>query len=183
MLTNNLYCIVGPSGCGKTTLMEDLKRLGFTEAISYTTRKCRGGSDISAYHFVSEEEFEKMIQDGIILEHVRYAGAYYGTSIPELDANDFVILEPVGVRAVKSRYHTRPVKVIGITADFEVLRSRLQSRTDGSDLRIEKDKETFKDLKTLADVCITSVVPKDTLKKTLEYLRCCGEKVIEGPIL
>lgn len=61
MITKNLYLLIGPSGSGKTTLMAGLKKLGYSEAISYTTRPCRGPDDIGSYHFVSEKIFHYMV--------------------------------------------------------------------------------------------------------------------------
>lgn len=176
MPTRNLYCIAGPSGCGKTTLMHGLANLGYREAISYTTRKCRGADDASSYHFTTCEKFETMVAKDMLADHVEYAGSYYGVSFEELDNSDFFISELEGIRTIQSVYTSRPVKVIGLTAPESVLAQRLSTRTDNSASRIEKDREVFKDLGVIADVCIESITSEDTLMRVLTFLRECNEE-------
>ncbi|NYI83715.1 guanylate kinase [Saccharopolyspora hordei] len=49
-------------------------------SVSATTRAPRAGEvDGVHYHFVDTAEFERMIADGEMLEHARYAGNLYGT--------------------------------------------------------------------------------------------------------
>jgi len=79
----NLYIISAPSGAGKTSLvnalieiMDDLK-----VSISHTTRPCRPGeTDSVNYHFVTQEQFKRMLDDGAFLESAEVFGNYYGTS-------------------------------------------------------------------------------------------------------
>ena len=176
MDTRHLYCIVGPSGSGKTTLMNGLRGYGFTEAISYTTRKCRGKDDEASYHFTDRDTFLRMVEEGAFAEHVNYIGNLYGVSLEELDHNNFVIVEPAGVEAIKENYKNRPVVVIGLNASREALEERLCGRTDNSGSRIDEDQVKFKDLVVIADVCIEGLTPEDTLAKTLEFLRSLGEE-------
>ena len=77
-----LVVISGFSGVGKGTvvnrLLSDYDH--YTLSVSMTTRKPREG-DVHGvnYYFVSNEEFEKMIRNGGLLEHAGYADHYYGT--------------------------------------------------------------------------------------------------------
>ena len=74
----------GPSGTGKSTLLTKLfaahpDLFGFS--VSHTTRKPRGAEEDGVhYHFVSREEFERMIGDGEFEEHAQFGGNYYGSS-------------------------------------------------------------------------------------------------------
>jgi guanylate kinase len=77
-----LVVISGFSGVGKGTvvgrLLEDYDH--YVLSVSMTTRKPRVGEVHGVnYYFVSNEEFEKMIRDGGLLEYAGYADHYYGT--------------------------------------------------------------------------------------------------------
>ena len=78
----NLIVISGPSGAGKGTIIKELfnKYDGMWLSISMTSRDIRS-NDIpgETYVFVSREEFEKRISDGVFLEYAEYNGNYYGT--------------------------------------------------------------------------------------------------------
>ena len=80
--------VSGPSGSGKSTLLEKLLELpGTLLSISCTTRKPRATeSPGKCYDFVSEAEFERMIQQDAFLEYARVFGKnWYGTPRKWLD--------------------------------------------------------------------------------------------------
>jgi guanylate kinase len=77
-------CLVfsGPSGAGKSTLvdfiLDTFDWVGTT--VSCTNRAPRiSETDGIEYHFVSNEEFEKRVKDGDLIEHVERYGNKYGT--------------------------------------------------------------------------------------------------------
>ena len=77
-----LIVLSGPSGSGKNTVCDEVKKnnSNIWESISMTSRKPRKGEeDGKAYYFVSENEFEKNIEDDKMLEWAKFAGNYYGT--------------------------------------------------------------------------------------------------------
>lgn len=78
-----LFLISAPSGSGKSTLVSRLRSLvdNLEFSVSYTTRPPRG-SELEAreYHFISREEFQKMIDNGEFLEYADVFGNYYGTA-------------------------------------------------------------------------------------------------------
>src|SRR5580693_8741565 len=84
-----LFIISAPSGSGKSTLVSQLRTLveGLDFSISYTTRAPRGSEeDGREYHFVTREEFERMIAAGAFLEWAEVFGKdYYGTAVSALD--------------------------------------------------------------------------------------------------
>ena len=84
-----VFVITGPSGAGKGSLERALlDRLpGKLElAVSATTRERRPSErDGREYWFLTEEDFERRVQAGELLEHVRYVGHRYGTLRSEID--------------------------------------------------------------------------------------------------
>jgi guanylate kinase len=78
-----IFVVSGASGSGKTTLVRALQvndpALRFS--VSYTTRPSRPGEEHGQdYFFVSTAEFLKLIDAGLLVEHVKQFGYYYGTS-------------------------------------------------------------------------------------------------------
>ena len=83
-----LFIISAPSGSGKSTLVSELRKQvsGVDFAISWTTRPPRGSEENGReYHFTTREEFERMVEDGMFLEHAEVFGNYYGTARQSLD--------------------------------------------------------------------------------------------------
>ena len=76
-----LLVVSGPSGVGKSTITNKLRTDNrFWISVSVTTRRLRTGETNGVdYHFVSDEEFTKMIERNEFLEWADFAGAKYGT--------------------------------------------------------------------------------------------------------
>ena len=83
-----LLVVSGPSGCGKgTVLKEVMQQQDLYYSVSLTTRAPRPGEvDGVQYHFVSKEQFEKMIARDEVLEHAEFCGNYYGTPRDAVEA-------------------------------------------------------------------------------------------------
>jgi len=82
MTRARLTVVSGPSGAGKGSVIAVVLRRHpqVWLSISVTTREPRPGeTDGVEYHFVETSEFEKMVDDGDLLEHASYAGNSYGT--------------------------------------------------------------------------------------------------------
>jgi len=97
---SRVIVITGPSGVGKGTLIrllrERLPELGLS--VSATTRAPRAGEQQGVdYHFLSDADFDRLIEEGAFLEHAEYAGRRYGTLRTELErraaAGEPVLLE------------------------------------------------------------------------------------------
>jgi guanylate kinase len=77
-----LVVLTGPSGAGKDTLvarLRDLPGCNFGFAVTATSREPRQGEvDGRDYHFVTRAEFERMVQDGEMLEHAVVYGQLKG---------------------------------------------------------------------------------------------------------
>ena len=76
-----MIVVSAPSGCGKGTILaEILKDDSFFYSVSATTRAPRvGEKDGVNDHFISNDEFEKLIAEDGMLEYAKYCDNYYGT--------------------------------------------------------------------------------------------------------
>ena len=85
----SLYVIAAPSGAGKTSLVKAVldRDPSLRVSISHTTRKPRPHErDGEHYHFVSLDEFHRLVDAGAFLEHAQVFDNCYGTSRAAVDA-------------------------------------------------------------------------------------------------
>lgn len=78
-----LFTVSAPSGAGKTSLLATLLEQcdDLAVSISHTTRPIRPGEeDGKNYHFVNQEQFNTLRDQGDFLEHAEVFGNFYGTS-------------------------------------------------------------------------------------------------------
>ena len=83
-----VFVITGPSGVGKGTLIATLRgrHPELELSVSATTRAPRPGEqDGVAYHFLTEEDFDRRLARGEFVEHATYADHRYGTLRAELE--------------------------------------------------------------------------------------------------
>lgn len=132
-----LIVISGPSGVGKGTVRKALfEREGhdLVYSVSMTTRKPRDGEvDGSDYYFVSQEEFERQIENDNLLEYAKFVGNYYGTPFDKVEeqlenGNEVVLeIEVQGAIQVKAK---KPDAVFIFIAppSYEALEQRLRRR-------------------------------------------------------
>jgi guanylate kinase len=145
-MTGSLYIISAPSGAGKTSLVKALlERIdGVAVSVSHTTRAPRPGEVNGVdYHFVDQQTFERMVDNGEFLEHARVFGNYYGTCratlLERLEAGEDVILEIdwQGARQVFEAF-PQAVKVFILPPSRAALRERLTGRGQDSEEVIER---------------------------------------------
>lgn len=98
-----MIVIIGESGSGKTTVQKELEKSGVKKVVTYTTRPMRcGETDGVDYHFVSEERFAEMVENGDFAEHASYRGWNYGTAIADCGKrNTVAAVTPAGMRQLK----------------------------------------------------------------------------------
>ena len=77
-----MIILSSPSGAGKTTLVNLLsKKNNFEVSISHTTRQPRPSEKTGRdYHFVSDQEFKRLIKNQEFLEYAKVFNNYYGTT-------------------------------------------------------------------------------------------------------
>ncbi|MET9496153.1 guanylate kinase [Streptomyces sp. NPDC006552] len=95
-----LTVLSGPSGVGKSTVVAHMRKEhpGVWLSVSATTRKPRPGEQHGVhYFFVTDEEMDKLIANGELLEWAEFAGNRYGTPrravLDHLEAGEPVLLE------------------------------------------------------------------------------------------
>lgn len=132
-----LVVLSGFSGSGKGTIMKEImKRYADTYAlsISATTRNPRvGETDGVEYFFKTREEFEKMIENGELIEYAQYVENYYGTPKAyveeQLNAGKDVILEIEIQGALKVKEQFPDTLLLFVTPpSAEELKNRLVGR-------------------------------------------------------
>ncbi|RLU84937.1 guanylate kinase [Streptomyces griseocarneus] len=77
-----LTVLSGPSGVGKSTVVAHMRKAHpeVWLSVSATTRKPRPGEQEGVqYFFVDDEEFDKLVANGELLEWAEFAGNRYGT--------------------------------------------------------------------------------------------------------
>jgi guanylate kinase len=95
-----LTVLSGPSGVGKSTVVAHMRKEHpeVWLSVSATTRKPRPGEKHGVqYFFVTDEEMDKLIANGELLEWAEFAGNRYGTPraavLERLEAGEPVLLE------------------------------------------------------------------------------------------
>ena len=130
------FVITGPSGVGKGTLIAALRERHpeLELSVSATTRAPRPGEqDGVAYHFLTDEDFDRRLTAGEFVEHASYAGYRYGTLRAELErrarggAPVVLEIELAGARQVRSAL-ADAVAIFIAPRSLEQLRERLAGR-------------------------------------------------------
>jgi guanylate kinase len=132
----NLFVVAAPSGAGKSSLVKALLELDshLAVSVSHTTRTPRGQEqDGREYHFISNAEFDAMIEHGDFFEWAEVHGNRYGTSRnaieTRLQAGEDVVLEIdyQGALQIKQLF-AHAVLIFILPPSWEELRQRLQRR-------------------------------------------------------
>ena len=148
MHQGRLFVLSGPSGAGKGTICDRIVEDGSAQlSISMTTRAIRGKEipDVS-YYFVSDEQFDKTIEEGGFLEYAGIYGHRYGTPkepvLKAMEEGKDVILEieMQGACQVKKNY-SDAVLIFVLPPSLKVLRERLEKRNSDSPEQIIKRTE------------------------------------------
>ena len=163
MHKNNGVVLVlsGPSGAGKSSLINQISNdIGdYYFSISTTTRPIRQGeSEGVDYHFVSEDEFTKEIEEDNFLEYALVHGNYYGTSLKPvreaLHEGKLVIfdIDVQGNTAVKNRLGDITTSVFITPPTLSELKKRLQNRaTDSQDIIDNRIKMAKREIQRMSE--------------------------------
>jgi len=141
-----VYIISAPSGSGKSTLVNELLKLvpELDFSISYTTREPRGSErNGKQYHFVSRDEFERMIRADEFLEHANVFGNYYGTArqfLRDAEKSGHDLLLDIDVQGAQQMKQKLPdaVSIFVLPPDRKTLEWRLRKRSEDKEEVIER---------------------------------------------
>ena len=135
-----LVILSGVAGAGKDTIKKELiKRMENVESLpSYTSRAIRGGDvEGETYHFISREEFEKMIENQEFYEYDIHHNQYYGTSRKLLNdkiKSGKIIVKDIDVNGTEHLKellgNDTKVVTIFLRVPKEELKHRLENRID-----------------------------------------------------
>ena len=141
-----LLVISGPSGAGKGTLVDKLleKDPSFCFSVSVTTRRRRENEiDDVHYHFISEEEYDKLLAEDAFIEHACVHGHRYGTLKSEVydrrekGQNVLLDIDPQGAREVMSK-EKDCVSVFILPPSYHDLKVRLHTRNTENEEEIQR---------------------------------------------
>lgn len=154
MGTGRLIIVTAPSGAGKTTLVRELvgRNPDLCVSVSHTTRPRRPREEDGVnYHFVPEERFRTMLENGDFLESAEVYGRRYGTSRRWVDerlaAGRSVVLEIdwQGAAQVKRRF-PGACHIFIVPPSIDTLKERLLGRGQDDDGTIEERMREARDV-------------------------------------
>jgi guanylate kinase len=141
-----VFIISGPSGSGKSTLVKKLLELpGMLWSISCTTRPPRPGEkDGEWYNFVTEEEFDRMVEGDEFLEHACVFGKHrYGTPrrwVDQARERGLDLVLEIDVQGAAQLREKLPaaIEVFILPPSRQALEQRIRARGQDSQEEIER---------------------------------------------
>jgi len=182
MIENTFIVVSGPSGVGKKTVIQEL--LTLTDkvllSVSATTRSPRKGEKNGIdYWFVSNDEFQKKIQDNLLIEWAKVGEYYYGTPSSNVEQakkqGKWLLLEidvQGGINIMK-QYPQNVVSIFIIPPTFEDLYTRLKNRGTETEEEIQKRLQIAKVellYKNQYDFTVKNDTPVNAAKKMNQFL-------------
>ncbi len=177
-MRGGMLIISGPSGSGKSSLMSEMLNSmdDIYFSISTTTREKRDGeSEGKDYNYISKEEFESDIAEGLFLEWAKVHDNYYGTSLkPILKAlNDGKLvlfdIDVQGHKIAREKFGDAITSVFITTPNQKELRERLLKRgTDSAEVIEKRINNAVSEMTRIREY--DYVLINDDFEKTLENL-------------
>ena len=178
-----ILLIIGPTAVGKSSVIDraikDFPRL--CDLITFTTRPMRHGeSEGNPYHFVSEEKFKALIEQGQFIEWAVVHGKMYGTPRDQVDratSEGKVVVADLDVQGSKRIREEYPqtTTIFLMPPSLDALRQRFIKRGITSTADLEKRLESAqKEMAQAKD--FQHVIVNDQFDSTYDEVR----KIIEN---
>lgn len=179
MSKGNIFVISAASGTGKTTLVSRLvqQHPNVRVSVSHTTRPPRAGEvNGQHYHFVSEEEFVRLVGEGAFLEHAQVFGNYYGTSYESVQSmceQGYDVILEIDVQGAQQVRKALPeaLSIFILPPSLAVLEQRLRQRqTDSEEVIARRLSEAVDEIQQA--LTFDYVVSNRSLQQAEEELWC-----------
>lgn len=181
-----LVLLSGVSGSGKDTIKRELiKRMKNVETLpSFTDRNPREGEiEGQVYHFVTTEEFKKMINNKELYEYDIHHEHYYGTSrkiMNEKIKSGKIIVKDIDVNGVENLVKIFKGEVKLITIFLRVPKDELKRRIKNRDNSISDEEINLRlnrfDYEESKMNIYDYVMKNDDLEKALEIIQTIIEQ-------
>lgn len=175
-----LVILSGVSGAGKDTIKKELikREQNIVTIPSITDRPIRDGEiEGGTYHFVSTEEFEKMIENNELYEYNVHHNHYYGTSkkiFNEKVKEGKIIVKDIDVNGTENlvKLLEKDMKVVTIflRVPKEELERRLKNRIDKPSPKEIKLRLNRFDYEESRIDLYDYVLKNDNLEKTVQII-------------
>lgn len=191
-----LFCLIGKSASGKDAIfryLRDNKELGLKEIVPYTTRPMRKGEENGVgYYFVDQAAYEKMCQNGKVIESRTYEtinGPWHYFTVDDgqirLDRDNAILIGTLEVYNQMKRYFGEEQVVPlyievedGLRLERALARERMQDVPNYAELcrRYLADRQDFSEEK---------IAEAGILKRyeNIDFDACCREIVRDVKIL
>ena len=151
VLNNIMVILSSPSGAGKTTITKKIqeKYKSFKISVSLTTRKPRPNEiDGVDYHFVSNDEFKKLIEEGKFYEYAKIFNNFYGTLKKNVDelikTNDIIFdIDWQGTKQLSKFSNLKLIKIYLLPPNKDELKNRLVKRNQDTPEEVDKRYKSF----------------------------------------
>ncbi|MCQ2802517.1 MAG: guanylate kinase [Bacilli bacterium] len=185
-----LIILSGPSGVGKGTVRRYIFNnfdLDFTYSISMTTRAPREKEvDGEDYYFVTQEEFQRNIDENNFLEWEEFVGNRYGTPRDKVESlrnqgkNVFLEIEVNGAAKVMSNVtDDRVISFFLMPPNVKALENRIRRRkTESEELiqaRLEKGKKEMSMAGNYDYIVLNDTVEKAS-QSIVDYIKAKNRK-------
>ena len=148
---NIMVILSSPSGVGKTTITKKIQQKyhSFKISVSHTTRPPRSNEVNGVdYHFVTNKQFEKLIEEDQFYEHAKIFNNRYGTLKKNVDEtilkNDIIFdIDWQGTKQLSKFKNLDIIKIYLIADNKEELKKRLLKRNQNTKEEIKKRFNSF----------------------------------------
>lgn len=178
MAKGTLFIIMAPSGAGKTSLVNALVEhdTHLMVSVSHTTRPARPGEvDGEDYHFISQDQFNEMLERGDFLESALVYGNYYGTSqawVNQQLVNGIDVILEIDWQGAEQIRNLNPAvcSIFILPPSLESLQQRLQERAqDDEDTIARRMRQAKDEISHVAEA--DYIVVNDCFETALEDIR------------